>query len=430
MKRLFLTLVVFAALCATAVAGTIEVYWFHSTSLDEDRGVQAYLPDGYDPAAPNGYPAIYFLHGAGGNHMSYPNILAILDNEIAAGRIQPVIMIKPDGSGCTWGAFNGCGWTNSELQGDFEDFVVFDVVAEAEFRYNIAEDPHKRAIMGHSMGGYGAMQAALDHPDLFRVVASHSTYLYFDDLLVHHLPIVLSEQSGPPPWEWHPYSGTLTGGWFLFAGGFSPNLDNPPYFVDFPLNGFGNLITTTWLRWKEHDPAVLAEAIDPANSPAIYFDCGTNDGFLFHPFNVSFDVHLTSLDIEHEWQSYIGDHGSYLNQRFPIALNFIDDAMNDMTAVEDALPSRTAALQVYPNPFNPATTITFMLNREMAVEIGVYSLTGRRVISLANHTFATGSHSLTWNGRDSGGRDLPSGSYVVRLQTETGVEAKRVTLIK
>ena len=88
MKRILLTLLVIAAWCATATAGTIETFQFFSQSLDEDRWVQAYLPDGYDPIAPDGYPVIYFLHGAASNHTSYPALFDTLDAMIAAGRIQ------------------------------------------------------------------------------------------------------------------------------------------------------------------------------------------------------------------------------------------------------------------------------------------------------------------------------------------------------
>jgi len=174
MKKFFLALILVTAWWVIAAAGTVDNFQFFSTSLGENRWVQAYLPDGYDPEDPIGYPAIYFLHGANGSYLTYPEIITALNIEIAAGRIQPIIMLKPDGGGCSWGFFNGCNWSNSELQGDHEDYVVFDVVAEAESRYNINATANMRAIMGHSMGGFGAMQAALDHPEIFSAVASHS----------------------------------------------------------------------------------------------------------------------------------------------------------------------------------------------------------------------------------------------------------------
>jgi S-formylglutathione hydrolase FrmB len=430
MKKFVITLILIVAWSSLAWAGTVETFQFFSTSLDENRMVQAYLPDGYDPADPMDYPVIYFLHGANGNHLSYPEIITALNIEIAAERIEPVIVIKPDGSGCNWGFFNGCNWTNSELQGDQEDYVVFDLVAEAESRYNIISAPGKRAIMGHSMGGFGAMQAALDHPEVFGAVASHSTYLYFDDLLVHHLPVVLNEQSGPAPWQWVPNAGVFTSGWFMFAGGYSPNLDNPPYYVDFPLDENGDLVDETWLRWKEHDPAVLVEALNPGNVPAIYFDCGNNDGFVLHPLNVSFDAHLTMLEIDHQWESYYGDHGSFLSQRFPISLNFLDDAMNDVSGVNDPVPGHRGILKISPNPFNPRTTISFDIDHPQMVELCIFDMTGRRIAVLARRTFESGQHTMDWSGRDLQGRAVASGTYLLRMVSDEGVVDEKMMLIR
>ena len=87
-------------------------------------------------------------------------------------------------------------------------------------------------------------------------------------------------------------------------------------------------------------------------------------------------------------------------------------------------------LEAHPNPFNPQTIISFSLERDEWAEVGIYELTGRRVAVLADRTFTVGSHSLLWNGRDSQGREMPSGSYIVRLETGSGVEARKVSLIR
>jgi len=70
------------------------------------------------------------------------------------------------------------------------------------------------------------------------------------------------------------------------------------------------------------------------------------------------------------------------------------------------------------------------LKRAEWTEIGIYDLTGRRVTTLADRTFSAGAHTLIWNGSDSQGRALPSGTYLVRLATESRLESRKVMLIR
>jgi hypothetical protein len=93
------------------------------------------------------------------------------------------------------------------------------------------------------------------------------------------------------------------------------------------------------------------------------------------------------------------------------------------------LPS-TRLYEAAPNPFNPQTTISFSLGEVGRARLTVYGLTGRRIAILADETFTPGTHTVTWNGRDAEGRALPSGSYLIRLETEAGMEARKVSLIR
>ena len=97
---------------------------------------------------------------------------------------------------------------------------------------------------------------------------------------------------------------------------------------------------------------------------------------------------------------------------------------NKMAAVSNGIKG------IGPNPFNPQTTIAFSLERDERAVIGVYDLTGRLVMSLADRTYSAGDHSVVWHGKDAMGRAMPSGSYIVGLETESGVEARKVSLIR
>jgi hypothetical protein len=92
-----------------------------------------------------------------------------------------------------------------------------------------------------------------------------------------------------------------------------------------------------------------------------------------------------------------------------------------------------AELQLHqnvPNPFNPQTAISFSLGLTGHARVAVYDLAGRRIALLTDETFAAGTHAVTWNGRDSRGRAMPSGSYLIRLETAEGVESRSVMLVR
>jgi hypothetical protein len=94
------------------------------------------------------------------------------------------------------------------------------------------------------------------------------------------------------------------------------------------------------------------------------------------------------------------------------------------------MPGIEARLFVHPNPFNPQTAVSFSLTRAGWADVSVYDLTGRQVTSLATRQFDAGPHTVTWTGRDSRGGVVPSGTYIVRLETEERVESRKVMLVR
>ena len=84
----------------------------------------------------------------------------------------------------------------------------------------------------------------------------------------------------------------------------------------------------------------------------------------------------------------------------------------------------------HPNPFNPTTTIAFVVERAQRVIISVFDVEGSRVATIANRTFAPGYHSVKWTGRDDAGRIVPSGTYLVQMETGDGTEARKISLVR
>ena len=84
-----------------------------------------------------------------------------------------------------------------------------------------------------------------------------------------------------------------------------------------------------------------------------------------------------------------------------------------------------------PNPFNPSTTIAFSLVRSGHVRLDIYSVDGRKVRTLVDEQVSDGEHTATWQGRDEGGRQVASGTYLYRLTTPEGDQLSgRMTLVK
>ncbi len=71
--------------------------------------------------------------------------------------------------------------------------------------------------------------------------------------------------------------------------------------------------------------------------------------------------------------------------------------------------------QNYPNPFNPSTEIGFALPQDTNIQVVVYDILGREIITLAEGIYSSGYHQITWNGRDSQGSAVPSGIYFYHL---------------
>lgn len=109
---------------------------------------------------------------------------------ISSLQIQPVILVKPNGH-CE--PYDGSCWVNSELYGDYKDYVAIDLVDLIDSSFCTISDPEYRCIPGHSMGAHGSMRIALAHTDKYRAVASHAGFLDIHVSMTFWLPEVIEE---------------------------------------------------------------------------------------------------------------------------------------------------------------------------------------------------------------------------------------------
>jgi len=97
----------------------------------------------------------------------------------------------------------------------------------------------------------------------------------------------------------------------------------------------------------------------------------------------------------------------------------------------ETTPQAHRALGNRPNPFNPKTSIFFVLNEAGPANVRIYDVSGRTVMSFYRDELPAGvEHEFTWNGRDRAGNECPSGIYLYELEANGRITTKRMSLIR
>ena len=134
----------------------------------------------YRPAVPAGtvLPVVYLLHGLPGEGSTMiDTVRAGLDEAFTSGGYAPFVVAGPTGAG---NDHNDTEWADAADNGDLvETYLIKNVIPAVEGTTPLPAN--ERAIVGFSMGGYGAVNIALRHPDLFGQMVSLSGYFHIDD---------------------------------------------------------------------------------------------------------------------------------------------------------------------------------------------------------------------------------------------------------
>ena len=94
------------------------------------------------------------------------------------------------------------------------------------------------------------------------------------------------------------------------------------------------------------------------------------------------------------------------------------------------MPLQFILSPAYPNPFNPATTISFTLPSPQQARLEIFDILGRRVKTLANQKFDAGEHSVIWDGTDQNGAASSSGVYFYRISTGDRQITQKMILLR
>lgn len=229
----------------------IQDVTFHSAALNRDMPYRVVLPANI-PAGQK-LPVVYLLHGGGGGFRDWTNY-----SNVAQFAERGLILIMPEGGSSYY--------VNSATRPEdrYEDYIVKDLITDVQSRFPAADGRSNRAIVGVSMGGFGAIKLALSHPDLF-----------------------------------------------VFAAGISPA-------IDVPSRPYSDKRDSQWKRhsaifgpWgsqsrHDNDPFVLARSVTPQDVPYIYLSCGDQEGLL--PSNKQFAALLEKRRFRYEFRIENGNH--------------------------------------------------------------------------------------------------------------------------
>lgn len=283
-KFVIIAITMFVVVDAFAGGKAIESLELNSKILSYGVKYSVYLPDDYD-ISNRSYPVIYLLHGYTDDETSwiqFGEIDRIMDEGIRSGEYSPSIIIMPDAK-LSWYC------NNLENRDFWRDMFINEFIPTIEKKFRIKSKKEFRAIVGISMGGFGALSIALNYPDIFSACVPLSAALFTDEEIINMSEVDYSRFQN---------------------------------FCGKDIKGKNRIN----LKWKEINPFNLIEKIpvQKANSIRFYFDCGDKDNLI--KGNMFMHLKMQELKIGHEFRVRNGTHGwIYWRSSMPEVLKFISN---------------------------------------------------------------------------------------------------------
>lgn len=158
--------------------GKLDTLVYTSKTVDTLRRVLIYTPPGYSKK--NKYPVFYLLHGIGGDETEWlrgGNPHVILDNLYAQSKIEPMIVVMPNGRAMKNDRAEGNIMAADKVQAfaTFEKDLLNDLIPFVEKNYAVYTDREHRAIAGLSMGGGQSLNFGLGNLNMFAWIGGFSS---------------------------------------------------------------------------------------------------------------------------------------------------------------------------------------------------------------------------------------------------------------
>ena len=293
-------------------SGSTEVIDVYSPALEGNlqgnpstEPVKVYLPPNYEEFPDNKYPVVYLLHQFTTDYDAYFSMYGIvekLDRLISNKTIRPMIIATPN----THTIYDGCGFTNSYVSGNWEDYITSDVFQHIENNYAAIEQPASKGLAGFSSAGYGTLNIAMKHPSKMGAIGIIAAAIHLEEGLLND-PSWITEAAEIN--EFRPYDPWYIHAQYSWAVDFAPDSTAKPILGRLPYTAEGVLIDSTWQEWVEHFPLTMLEIYDDSLKKlnAIQLFIGNQDD-LVGSSNEILHQALTDKSINHGYDTYNGGH--------------------------------------------------------------------------------------------------------------------------
>jgi S-formylglutathione hydrolase FrmB len=311
---------------AGAKAVTVEHIKIHGEALEGnlegeavDRDAIVFLPPSYSREKHHRYPVAYALHGfsIGAEQWTHEiHVPQTIEGAFAQGA-KEMIVVLPDSKT----VFGGSMYSSSVTTGDFERYVSHDVVSYIDAHYRTLPNRLSRGLVGHSMGGYGAVRIGMKHPDVFgslyimspcclSPMGSRPANPATEKTMASEEKELESVKT-PADAAGLPFFARAQ---LASAAAWSPDPKNPPLYLDLPRKD-GVPQPDILAKWAANAPlAFVDQYIDNLRQyHAIAIDVGDQDGLRLDTIKLH-DV-LDNYGIANSFEIYPGTHTSAVAYR-------------------------------------------------------------------------------------------------------------------
>jgi S-formylglutathione hydrolase FrmB len=292
----------------------------HGTALEGnlegdavDRDVIVFLPTSYRSEKRRRYPVVYALHGysIGAEQWTHEiHVPQTIEGAFAQGA-KEMIVVLPDSKT----VHNGSMYSSSVTTGDFEKFIAHDVVTYIDTHYRTIPNRESRGLVGHSMGGYGAIRIGMKHPDVFGslyimspcCLSARTTGPANAEMEKSLEAVKTPEDSAQLPF----FARTQ----LASAAAWSPDPKNPPLYLDLPMKD-GVPQPEVLAKWAANAPLAFIDQYigNLKQYRAIAMDVGDQDGLRVDAGKLR-DV-FDKYGIPNSFEIYSGTHTSAVADRF------------------------------------------------------------------------------------------------------------------